>query len=350
MRAAAPLLAIAGVALVLPFVLSAAWLTTAVFVLIAAIAATGLNVLTGYAGQISLGHAFFLAAGAYGAVALADAGLPSPLWIVAAGIIAAAFGALAGPIALRLSGLYLALVTLGLVFLGQHVLFNVDGLSGGPEGRAFPPVKIGALDFAHDTLAVGPLLIEGNGLYYYLAAAVLAAATLYARNVLRTRPGRAMIAVRERPAAAAVMGVDVARTKVVAFVVSSFLAGVSGALYASYVGFAQPGHWDVMLSIQYVAAIVVGGMGSVAGPLLGALVIFALPSLLRELPFLEETGSGLSASELATIVYGLLIVAFLVAEPRGLVGIGDRLRRAGSRLHAVPGTAGGVLTTKEERQ
>jgi len=348
---AARLMALTGVALVLPFVLSAAWLTTAVFVLVAAIAVTGLNVLTGYAGQISLGHAFFLAAGAYGAVALADAGLPSPFWIPAAGVIAAAFGALAGPLALRLSGLYLALVTLGLVFLGQHVLFNVASLSGGPEGREFPAVSVGSFDFAQDTLAIGPLLVEGNGLYYYLAAALLAATTLYARNLIRTRPGRAMVAVRERPAAAAVMGVDVARTKVVAFVVSSFFAGVSGALYASYVGFAQPGHWDVMLSIQYVAAIVVGGMGSVAGPLLGAVVIFALPSLLRELPFLGETGSGFSASELATIIYGFLIVAFLVAEPRGLVGIGERIRRAGTRMRAsVPSSTGGVLTTKEERR
>ena len=123
----------------LPFVLSAAWLTTAVFVLIAAIAATGLNVLTGYAGQISLGHAFFLAAGAYGAVALADAGLPSPLWILAAGIIAAAFGALAGPIALRLSGLYLALVTLGLSSSASTCCSTSTGSRGDRRGARSRP-------------------------------------------------------------------------------------------------------------------------------------------------------------------------------------------------------------------
>ena len=317
--------ALAAAALALPFLLDAAWLTTVVFVLIAAIAVTGLNVLTGYAGQVSLGHAFFLAAGAYGGVLLADAGLPAFVWLLGAGVIAAVFGAVVGPVALRLSGLYLAIVTLGLVFLGQHILFNVNGLSGGPEGRTFPSFSVGGLDFATDTLALGPFLIEGNGLYYYLVAALLLVATWYARNLRYSRAGRAMAGVRQRELAAEVMGVDVARTKVAAFVASSFLAGVSGALYAAYVGFAQPGHWDVMLSIQYVAAVVIGGMGSVAGPFLGALVVFALPSVLQELPFLDEGGGGPSASDVATIAYGVLVVLFLVAEPRGLVGLAQRV-------------------------
>jgi branched-chain amino acid transport system permease protein len=326
--------AVAALVLVLPFWLTPTWLTTAVFVLIAAIAVTGLNILTGDAGQVSLGHAFFLAAGAYGGVTLAEAGLTSVASIAAAGVIAALFGAMAGPIALRLEGMYLALVTLGLVFVGQHVLFNVPDLSGGPAGRAFPPVSIGSLDFSTDQLSLGPAVIDGNGLYYYFAALLLALATGYAWNLSRTRPGRAMVAVRDRSIAAAIMGVNVARTKIAAFVVSSFLAGVSGALYASYVGFAEPGQWNVLLSIQYVAAIVVGGMGTVSGPLLGAVVVFALPSALKELPFLDEGGTGLNAGDLAAIIYGLLIVGFLVAEPRGLVGVYGRVRRW--RLRPVP--------------
>jgi branched-chain amino acid transport system permease protein len=237
-------------------------------------------------------------------------------------------GALVGPVALRLRGLYLAIVTLGLVFIGQHVFFNVESLTGGPQGRSFAPVVIGPFDFSPgQVLRVGALQIDHNGLYYFLALALLAAATAFAWNVRRTRTGRAMVAVREREIAAAVMGVDVRRVKFAAFTASAFLAGVSGALYASYLSFAQPGEWSLLLSIQFVAAVIVGGMGTVAGPLLGSVVVFALPTLLKNLPFLPEDGAGgVSPTDLSAIAYGLLIVAFLVAEPRGLVGLAERVR------------------------
>lgn len=306
-------------AVVLPFGLSASTLTTATFVVIAAIGATGLNVLTGYAGQISLGHAFFMAAGAYtGAVLGADHGMSAAVWIPAAGVVAAVFGALAGPMALRLKGLYLAIVTLGLVFIGQHVLLNSPGISGGPQGRAFPPVVIGGFDFSPgQTLQIGGMTIDHDGLYYYLALLILAAATAYTWSLRRTRSGRAMLAVREREVPAALMGVGVGRIKVTAFVISAGLAGISGALYASYLSFAQPTQWSLILSIQFIAAIIVGGMGTTAGPLLGSAVVFALPSLLKHLSFSGEAPS---------IAYGLLIVVFLVLEPRGLVGLADRLQ------------------------
>ena len=314
MRARALLIAVALVLLALPFQLGASALTTATFVVIAAIGATGLNVLTGYAGQISLGHAFFLAAGAYtGAKLGEDIGWSAALWIPAAGVVAGLFGALVGPIALRLSGLYLAIVTLALVFIGQHVFFNAESLTGGPQGRNFPPVFTDPLD-------LGGLLIDTNGLYYYLALALLAGATAWAWNVRRTRSGRAMVAVRERELAASVMGVDIRRVKVAAFTAAAFMAGVSGALYASYLSFAQPGEWSLLLSIQFVAAVIVGGMGTVAGPLLGAAVVFALPTFLKDLP----------VSELSSIAYGLLIVVFLVLQPRGLVGLFNQPKEAHS--------------------
>jgi branched-chain amino acid transport system permease protein len=314
MRARALLIAVALVLLALPFQLGASALTTATFVVIAAIGATGLNVLTGYAGQISLGHAFFLAAGAYtGAKLGEDLGWSAALWIPAAGLIAGLFGALVGPIALRLSGLYLAIVTLALVFIGQHVFFNAESLTGGPQGRSFPPVFTDPLD-------LGALLIDSNGLYYYLALVLLAGATAWAWNVRRTRSGRAMVAVRERELAASVMGVDIRRVKVAAFTAAAFMAGVSGALYASYLSFAQPGEWSLLLSIQFVAAVIVGGMGTVAGPLLGAAVVFALPTFLKDLP----------VSELSPIAYGVLIVVFLVLQPRGLVGLFNQPKEAHS--------------------
>jgi branched-chain amino acid transport system permease protein len=319
--------------LVLPFQLGTSALTTATFVVIAAIGATGLNVLTGYAGQISLGHAFFLAVGAYtGAKLGEDLGWSAALWIPAAGVVAGTCGALVGPVALRLSGLYLAIVTLGLVFIGQHVFFNAESLTGGPQGRTFPVVEIGPFDFsAGQVLQTGSLQIDYNGLYYYLALALLAGATAFAWNVRRTRSGRAMVAVREREMAASVMGVDIRRVKIAAFTAAAFMAGVSGALYASYLSFAQPGEWSLLLSIQFVAAVIVGGMGSVAGPLLGSAVVFALPTVLKNLPFLpEEAAGGISVSDLSSIAYGLLIVAFLVLQPRGLVGLVNQPREAHS--------------------
>ncbi|HTN24645.1 MAG TPA: branched-chain amino acid ABC transporter permease [Solirubrobacteraceae bacterium] len=320
-------------AIVLPFALNAAQLATATFVVIAAIGATGLNVVTGYAGQISLGHAAFLGVGAYtGAVLGADHGVTAFIWIPAAGVVAALLGAVVGPVALRLRGLYLAIVTLGLIFIAQHVFFNLDGLTGGPQGRAFPAVQLASFDFSPgQVLDLGGITIDSSGLYYFLGLILLAAATAFAWNLRRTRSGRAMVALREREAAAAVMGINVGRLKVTAFVVSSAMAGVSGALYGSYLSFAQPDQWSLLLSIQFIAAIIVGGLGTTAGPVLGCAVVFALPSLLKQLPFLPEEGSGgLSAGDLTSITYGLLIVAFLTLEPRGLVGIANRLRRTGN--------------------
>ena len=215
-----------AVAVVLPFVMSTSQLSTATFVVIAAIGAVGLNVLTGYTGQISLGHAFFLAAGAYTAAALD--GVSAALWLPAAGVVAAACGAVVGPSALRLRGLYLAIVTIGLVFIGQHILFNSPSLSGGPAGRTFPTLAdTGALR------TIGPLTVDRDGTYYYISLALLGLALVFVGNLARTRTGRAMQAVRDREAAAAVLGVELARTKMSAFVISSFLGGVAGALYAS---------------------------------------------------------------------------------------------------------------------
>jgi branched-chain amino acid transport system permease protein len=345
------LLAFAGFAVVLPFGLSASNLTTATFVVIAAIGATGLNVLVGYGGQISLGHAFFLAAGAYtGAVLGGDHGVSAAVWLPAAGLVAAAFGLLVGPMALRLRGLYLAIVTLGVVFIGQHVLLNSPGISGGPQGRTFPPVVIGPFDFSPgQTLQLGGLTIDRSGLYYYLALAILAPATAFACSLRRARSGRAMLAVRERETAASVMGIDVGRTKVAAFVVSSALAGISGALYASFLSFAQPTQWNLTMSIQFIAAIIVGGMGSTAGPLLGSAVVFALPSVLKSLPFVPEEGTGgVSVGDLTSICYGVLIVAFLVLEPRGLVGLADRLRSLRRRSATPDFTPAISLNTPEE--
>jgi branched-chain amino acid transport system permease protein len=152
--------------------------------------------------------------------------------------------------------------------------------------------------------------------------------------------------VREREIAAAVMGVNLARTKMSAFVISSFLAGVSGALYASYLSFVNPGHWNVLLSVQYVAAIIVGGIGTLWGPVLGSIVIFALPSVMQSL-IPQSSSGGLPVDDLTSIAFGVLIIVFFVLEPRGVVGLGGRVASLWSR--AIGPRGDGVGQSQEEQ-
>jgi branched-chain amino acid transport system permease protein len=316
----------AVVLVLLPFVLGSQ-ITTANFVLITAIGAVGLNIVTGFAGQISLGQSFFMAAGAYSAAVIGiDHGMNGLIWIPAAGLIAAATGAIIGPSALRLRGFYLAIVTIALVLIGQYILSNNPlTLSGGEEGRAFPPVTLGPLNFGTSPPnTLGPITLSSDRLYFWFSLALLALSLAYTANLRQTRLGRAMLALRERELAAAVMGIDVARTKVAAFTISSFFAGISGVLYASYITYTQPTTWNLNLSIQFVAALIVGGIGTVYGPVLGAAVVFALPNIIQNLPFVGQ-GGRVSPGDISSIAYGVLIMAFLVTEPRGLAGLGDRI-------------------------
>ncbi len=311
--------------LVLPFLLNAYWLTTFVFVLIAAIGALGLDVLTGRTGQISLGHAFFLGVGAYVSGLLGtDLHLTAALWIPAAAVAAGVLGGIVGPTALRLRGLYLAIVTIALLYIGQHIFVNVAAISGGPGGRALNDPTFGSLDFATGA-TLGPLSFDRNGLYYYLAFVLLALAMVYVRNMMRSNVGRGMAAVRDRELAAAVLGVNVARTKVTAFVVSSAMAGLAGALYGSYIGYVEPTDWNLALSIEYVVMIVVGGLATLWGPLLGAVFVIGLPALLQQVAGSQPIFGALQPADLAAIVYGVLLIVFLVLEPRGVIGVAQRL-------------------------
>jgi branched-chain amino acid transport system permease protein len=350
----AAMAAVAALLLVFPFLVDAFWLSTAAFIVIYAIGTLGLNVLTGLTGQVSLGHAFFLGVGAYTAAVLGGTYHVMALWwILAAGVVAAICGAIIGPTALRLRGLYLAIVTIGIVFIGQHIFNNVHWLSGGPPGRAIPTPQFGlaltcptegcSLNFDQPQ-NVGGLSFDKNGMFYYLGLLVLVLGMVYVRNLLRTRPGRALQAVRERELAASLMGVQLARWKVSGFVISSFFAGISGALLASYLSFVQPGFWSLFLSIQFVAAVIVGGVGSIWGPLLGSAVIFGLEPVMQKyassLPLLAHgSASGLSVSQATQIFYGVAIVVFLMVEPLGVVGLARRIGRVLQRRRAAATTA-----------
>ena len=334
-------LAIIVIALLIPFMLTNDLLLIGTLGMIAAVGAIGLNLVTGYAGQISLGHAFFIGVGAYtGAVLggnpdgpVVGYGLPIYIWLPAAGIVAAIAGLLVGPIAVRLRGLYLAIVTLGLVFIGEHVFREARSLTGGPGvGRRGPELDVFGIDFGASGSLFG-LELAREQRQFFLALAFLVVFAILGRNIARSKVGRAFSAVRDRDVAAAVIGVGLTRHKVMAFAMSSFYAGVAGALFYAVVGVFEPNTFGLLLSIQYLAMILIGGVATISGAIMGAIFIQSLSriagGIAGMLPFISESAAGggiLTVFQLESILYGLLIVGFLIFEPRGLFGIWMRIR------------------------
>ncbi len=322
--------------LALPFFLDDPLLETLAIGFVMAIGALGLNVVTGMAGQVSLGHAFFMGVGAYTAAAIS--GDPEgrtighgitflPLWLLAAGVVAGVAGAIIAPVATRLRGLYLAIVTLGLVFLGEHIFKEWTELTGGSGvGRsAADPVILG---YAFDQ--DGGYFTKEQNLYLLMFALLLVFA-LAARNLARSKIGRAFAAVRDRDVAAEMMGINLARTKMLAFAISSFYAGCAGALLYTIIGFFDPGSFNLLLSVQFIAMVLIGGAGTVSGTIMGALFISLLPTLTREVPnylplVSRQVTDTPNVFQLESILYGLLIVVFLLFERRGLFGIWVRIR------------------------
>lgn len=309
------------------------WLTIANYTLIAAIAALALNVLSGYTGQVSLGIAFFMAIGAYTAALLGGTppttqydplgfGLSFLIWLPAAGIVAALAGALIGPTALRLKGFYLGIVSLALVFIGQYIFMNARGITGGPQGRNFPVPAFGDFAFNQQNNILAFALTPGQQ-YFLLLLPILGISALFVGNVMRSRAGRAFRAVRDHEVGAAIMGINLFEAKMGAFILSSFLAGIAGALFASYSSYIIPNYWDLTLSIQFVAAIIVGGIASVWGSILGAAFVFGLPLVIDHFSLLPPSGGagGLTSGDLNALIYGLLIIVFLLFQPGGIVGL-----------------------------
>ncbi|HET7690313.1 MAG TPA: branched-chain amino acid ABC transporter permease [Nocardioidaceae bacterium] len=300
-----------------------------------AVGAIGLNLVTGYAGQVSLGHAFFVGVGAYTAAVLAGdpdgryLGLGitfAPLWILAAGVAAAVCGAVVAPLATRLRGLYLAIVTLGLVFIGEYFFGEWTELSGGANvGRdAAEPVL-----FGNDLTRDGAYTSEQKLYWFFLAVLVIFA--VIARNLARSRVGRAFAAVRDRDIAAGVMGVNLAKYKLTAFTISSFYAGVAGSLLFAANGHFSPEQFNLLMSVQFIAMVLIGGAATISGSIMGAMLIALLPRITGELPGLVGFISSSAIEhpnifEVEQILYGVLIIAFLIFEPRGLFGIWLRVR------------------------
>ena len=345
------LLAVAALlvlALVAPFFLEAFWLQTGLFAMAAAIGAIGLTILTGTAGQLSLAHAFFAAVGAYGYCYLAGGGglgvsaasglgLPPLLALVLAVALAGLAGALYSPIAGRLRGIYLGIASIGLVFIGQHILFNATGVTGGFNGRDAAPFSLLGFTFSagDPDLVVFGVPFEDMERLWYLGLALLALAFFYGRTLVAGRPGRALETIRDSEVAAAVNGVDVTRYKAAAFTISSMYAGLAGVLLALVFGRIVPESFGLNLSVEFLAMIVIGGLGSIRGAVLGGIFVSMLPKVLDEysdsLPFLAAAGSGggIEPGMAARFAFGAAIVAVLVFAPGGI----------GSLWHRSPSTS-----------
>ena len=266
------------------------------------IAALGLNLLTGNSGQISLCHSSFMAIGAYGATLFtARYGLPFWISIPLAAAISALIGAALGFPARRLTGLYLALATLGFLQIVQLAIEEFADITGGVRGMKVPKPEL-----------LTGLRVSEYGIYLVVLG-VCALAIWVARNILRSRIGRELNAIRLSPHAAQALGISVARVKLTAFALSAAFAGVAGGLMAVVVGFIDPVEFGVSASLRQITFIVVGGMGSVAGSVIGASVLSALPEALRPV------------KEYSDIIYTLILLGFLLFVPRGLATVWDRL-------------------------
>ncbi len=337
------------------------------------IAALGLNILTGLAGQVSLGHAFFMGIGAYTAAILGGPegplwglGLPIWVWLPAAGAVAALVGVVIAPTSLRVRGLYLAIVTLGLVFIGEHLFRNFDFITGGSQsGRTFPPLELKLwkeeapiVSFQTDGSWFG-IELSSQAKMFYLLVAFAIVASLLAKNIQRSRAGRAFQSIRDRDIAAEITGVDEFRYKTLAFAISSGYAGVAGALFAAFVSRTIPEAFGLPLSVEVIAIVLIGGAGIVSGMVLGSLFVIVLPLIVQNLTewlsdlarsgegivqsiadFFVATGTfdfglisslpgsspGLNVFQFNQVLYGLLIVGFIIFEPLGLYGIWVRIR------------------------
>jgi branched-chain amino acid transport system permease protein len=299
---------------IVPLVFGEYYLSIINLVLISIVGALGLNILVGYTGQISIGHGAFMSVGAYTAANLAvRAGLPFWITLPAGGLMAALIGAVVGIPSLRIKGLYLAIATLAGQLIIEWIINHVPWISGGTQASIQVP---------RPSLFGFEIKTQGE-LYFFLLFFALIA-IVAALNLVRSRIGRAFVAIRDQDIAAEIIGIDIFRYKLIAFAISSFYAGVCGVLYTYYFGIANYEQFQLGVSIEYLAMIIIGGLGSVLGSILGAAFVTLLPLVIRTV--MESVGAFFfAANEMSTVVssmrlviFGALIIVFLVLEPEGL--------------------------------
>jgi branched-chain amino acid transport system permease protein len=308
-----------------PFLFKNYYVYVANYMAINVIVAIGLNILVGYTGQISLGHSGFFAIGAYGTLALmSKVGLPFILALPAAALATAVFGFLIGLPALRLEGPYLSIATLGFGLTITRVIGRIE-FFGGRQGLHAPE------------LTIGPWHLNTDREFYYLLITLTVLLTVAARNIIKTKVGRAFIAIRDADIAAETMGVNLMYYKTLAFAVSAFYTGLAGGLYAFVLRFIEPELFGLLMSILFLAMVVVGGLGSIFGAIAGACLLSYLDLELRNILSIPYVGSWLEAlsksyfsitgvSNIQFILYGLIMVLIMLFEPLGLYGFWIRTK------------------------
>ena len=318
--------------IILPFLIPNYYIYIANYMAINVIVSLGLNILVGYTGQISLGHAGFFAIGAFLTVlSMAKLHLPFLPALLLAALTAALFGFILGLPALRLEGPYLAIATLGFSLAITHVIGRWQ-IFGGRMGLEAPSLTLQGLFFSD-----GPYTLESDRQLYFLIIPVAFLLVLTARNLMKTRVGRAFIAIRDSDIAAETMGVNLVFYKTLAFAISAFYAGIAGGLFAFLIGFINPSTFNFILSIYFLAFVIVGGLGSIFGSIMGGIVMTWLMLVLdkvQELPYLgtvllsfsERWMSVTGLPNIASIIFGLIIVLLVVFEPLGLYGFWIRTK------------------------
>ncbi len=292
------------------YLLKGAYLWILLQILIASIGAVGINILTGYTGQISLGQGAFLGVGAYtSAYITAKLGLSFWVGIPAAGLVTAMAGMVFGIPSLRLKGLYLAIATLASQFILEWIFLRWESVTGGSYGITIPRPSIAGYTFSTDRS------------YYYIVLAVAIVMILFAANLMRTRTGRAFMAVRDHYISAEIMGINLFKYRLLSFGISSFYAGVAGALFGHSLKYVTSEQFNIGVSIVYLAMIIIGGLGSIIGSIFGAVFMILLPKLLSvvtEAVAADYANIAKLAISFEHGIFGLIIILFLIFEPDGL--------------------------------
>jgi branched-chain amino acid transport system permease protein len=304
--------------LIFPLLADAYMLYLANIIGFAVIGAVGLNLLTGFTGQISLGHAAFIGVGGY-ATAILMTRLNMPFWVALpiAGFISAGVGMVIGIPSLRVKGLYLVIATLAAQFILEFTFVHWESMTKGIRGINVPAPELGG--FVFDT----------ERSFYFITLSLVILAVAFARNLVRTRWGRAFVAIRDRDLAAEIMGINLFRYKLAAFALSSFYAGITGGLWVAFMKVVTPEHFPFGLSIQYLAMVIVGGLGTVLGSIFGAIFMTLVPELLNVFTgSAKEWFPGMDQLfiPMKDVIFGTLIVSFLIFEPHGLAEIWNRIK------------------------
>ncbi len=293
-----------------PFLASTYVVSTVNVIGIAVIGALGINIVTGFTGQISLGQGAFLGVGAFAcSYFMREWGIPFWVAMPMAGVFTAAVGMVFGIPSLRLKGLYLAIATLAAQFILEYLFLHMDMFTGGSNGVYFPSPE------------AGPVVFDTDQSMYYLIITVAIMAVVFATNLFRSKDGRAFVAVRDHYLSAEIMGIHLFRYRLLSFAVSSFYVGIAGSLWGAYTQYITPEHFTIHESINYLAMIIIGGLGSVLGSIYGAVFMTLLPQVLTVITswaahVLPSVGDLIMSIKEG--IFGLIVILFLVFEPDGM--------------------------------